>query len=392
MIENSGIVILSGGQGRRMGYVNKANLEYRGRSFSQQIMAALSGLKLPFFLSAGVYEDSDILPSDCGVIADLPVGEEQTHIGPMGGIRSCFRGTSMDGLLFVPCDMPLVRAEMGKILMERWSPEYDAVLWRTRDGRLQPLCGFYSRTCLPALEACIEEGNYRMMDFLSRISCLVLETEREHLPDRWFLNVNDRDSYRRLLELTCPVLAVSGRKNTGKTTLLERLVQALTARGIRTAVIKHDGHEFEADVPGTDSFRMKRAGAYGTVVYSGGQFSLVKEERDCRAADFFSFFPEADLILLEGQKHSGYPKIEVLRHEISPVPVCSRSTVLAYVTDGGWKPDTGAMGQEKMPAVLSADRLEEILELVIGVMDRADGGLDGRPADEKKDVNGGEDA
>lgn len=48
MKENCGIVILSGGSGRRMGYVNKADLDYHGRSFAGQIMEELSGLGLPF--------------------------------------------------------------------------------------------------------------------------------------------------------------------------------------------------------------------------------------------------------------------------------------------------------------------------------------------------------
>ena len=57
------------------------------------------------------------------------------------------------------------------------------------------------------------------------------------------------------------VLAVCGEKHTGKTTLVERLVAALSARGLRVATVKHDGHEFAADVAGTDSYRHRAAGA-----------------------------------------------------------------------------------------------------------------------------------
>ncbi len=55
------------------------------------------------------------------------------------------------------------------------------------------------------------------------------------------------------------VAAVSGVKNSGKTTFLEKLIPVLTARGYQVAVIKHDGHEFEADVEGRDTFRLKRS-------------------------------------------------------------------------------------------------------------------------------------
>ena len=53
--------------------------------------------------------------------------------------------------------------------------------------------------------------------------------------------------------------AVSGVKNSGKTTFLEKLVKELTQRGYRVAVLKHDGHEFQADREGTDTYRMQQA-------------------------------------------------------------------------------------------------------------------------------------
>ena len=86
-------------------------------------------------------------------------------------------------------------------------------------------------------------------------------------------------------------------------------------------------------MPGTDSYRHKAAGAYGTVVYSEKRFCLVKEETGHQAADFFGYFNDADLILLEGMKDSAYPKIEVMRREVSKRSVCKKETVKAYVTD-----------------------------------------------------------
>lgn len=369
LMERWGIALLSGGMGRRMGGLNKANLKYRKKSFFTQIEEELSVLSLPFFLSAGAHREQPDMPKDWTVIRDLDFHGEEMHIGPMGGIFSCLLKTDADGLFFVPCDMPLVRAELIRCLMSQWKPEYDAVLWKTRDGRLQPLCGLYTKSCLPALEGCIGEGRFSMMEVLSRLNCLVLETGRAHLPDRWFLNINDPSAYENLNRSACPVLAVSGRKNTGKTTLLTRIVSELQARGIRTAVIKHDGHEFEADTPGTDSFRLRKAGAYAAAVYSDSKLLLVKEQEGIQAADFFPYFPEADLILLEGQKHSDCLKLEVLREEISRNPICDPHTVLAYVTDGGWAPQ----GTKHSPPVLSFDRMDDILELVIRQIDQNTG-------------------
>ena len=129
------------------------------------------------------------------------------------------------------------------------------------------------------------------------------------------------------------IAAVSGIKNTGKTTLITRLIPCFTERGLKTAVIKHDGHEFEADVPGTDSWSHKRAGAYGTAVFSAGKFMVVKEQRDTGVRELMGYFPEADVILLEGFKNSVYPKVELVRRETAPEPVCDPCFVMAYVTD-----------------------------------------------------------
>ena len=352
MIENYGFVILAGGKGSRMGNVNKAGLLYRGEAFAYRIGAELKALGRPCFFSAAGTENP--FKEDWSLICDSVRDEKGGLIGPMGGIYSCFAQTTLDGLFFVSCDLPLFRREMALRLMARLQNQEkrDAIVWRTRDGRIHPLCGYYSRSCLPVLEQFIEQGNYRMRDFLAALSCETVETSAEHMPDWWFTNVNTKETYERIMNRRTPVFAVSGRKNSGKTTLLEGLVRELSARGVRVAVIKHDGHDFEPDVPGTDSFRMKAAGAYGTVVYSENRFSLVKEETSHNVEDFFAYFLEADIILLEGQKDSLYPKIEVMRTYISKEPVCRPETVKAYVQD--WDGETG-----------------ELLELLISYIDNS---------------------
>lgn len=118
------------------------------------------------------------------------------------------------------------------------------------------------------------------------------------------------------------VAAISGIKNSGKTTFLEHLVPVLRARGLRVAVIKHDGHDFTPDVPGTDSFRLREAGAEGVAVYSGTRYLLTEEFR-LTEQDLLALFERHgyDLVLLEGFKSSGWPKIEVVRREIADAPV-----------------------------------------------------------------------
>lgn len=128
------------------------------------------------------------------------------------------------------------------------------------------------------------------------------------------------------------VAAISGIKNSGKTMFLEHLVPVLRARGLRVAVIKHDGHDFTPDVPGTDSFRMRQAGADGVAVYSGHQWMVVRPQPGSLEA-LIGLFADCDLVLLEGQKALPYPKIELVRGAVSHESVCAPETLLALATD-----------------------------------------------------------
>lgn len=134
------------------------------------------------------------------------------------------------------------------------------------------------------------------------------------------------------MKTTQNVIAISGVKNSGKTTLIEKLIRELALLGISTATIKHDGHRFDPDRPGTDSFRHLAAGAVGTAVFDGEKYQLVKYQA-VSEEELLSFFPEADLILLEGFKHSPWPKLEIIRKGVSDGQVCDRDKLLAIATD-----------------------------------------------------------
>lgn len=113
------------------------------------------------------------------------------------------------------------------------------------------------------------------------------------------------------------IVCICGRKNMGKTTLMENLIREFTSRGYKVAAIKHDGHDFEPDVEGTDSFRFAKAGAYGTAVFSKERVMMIKQIQKMREEAIFLFYPEADFILVEGLKNSSYPKIEIVRKGVS---------------------------------------------------------------------------
>ena len=129
-----------------------------------------------------------------------------------------------------------------------------------------------------------------------------------------------------------PVVAVSGVKNSGKTMLITQMLPHFNAAGLRVAVIKHDGHSFTADSPGTDTDKHLKAGACGTAIFDSGKFKLVRQVA-VDEGELMGLFPDADLILLEGFKHSAWPKLELVRAGNSKEPVCDPATLLALVTD-----------------------------------------------------------
>ena len=110
------------------------------------------------------------------------------------------------------------------------------------------------------------------------------------------------------------IFVICGEKNSGKTTLIEAVLPILSERGYRVAVIKHDGHSFEPDVPGTDTRRFFDAGATGTAVFDSEKFMLVKRQT-VNERQLFEAFPDADIILIEGLKDSGYAKIRLTAGE-----------------------------------------------------------------------------
>ena len=128
------------------------------------------------------------------------------------------------------------------------------------------------------------------------------------------------------------VIAVSGVKNSGKTTLIANMLPLLAKAGLNVAVIKHAGHCFDPDPPGPDTGRFMAAGAAGTAIFDGEKFKVVK--RQPVTEDFLiAQFPETDLDQLEGFKYPPWPKLEIVGGEISQAPVCDPATLLALVTD-----------------------------------------------------------
>ncbi|MDY0385251.1 MAG: molybdopterin-guanine dinucleotide biosynthesis protein B [Geobacter sp.] len=123
-----------------------------------------------------------------------------------------------------------------------------------------------------------------------------------------------------------PVPAVSfvAKSGTGKTTLLEQVIVELKQRGWRLGVIKHDAHRFDIDHPGKDSYRLTAAGADTMLISSPEKLAVVKKHQASPPIEelIATYFADVDIVLTEGFKQSGLPKIEVHRAERSSTLLC----------------------------------------------------------------------
>lgn len=112
------------------------------------------------------------------------------------------------------------------------------------------------------------------------------------------------------------IISVVGYANSGKTTLLEKMIPLLKTRGYSVGVIKHTSHGFSLDQSGKDSQKFTQAGADGAAVIGDGQIGFLGtvDEADPLLLDRIeqAFFPDKDLVLVEGFKKSNKPKIVVL--------------------------------------------------------------------------------
>lgn len=112
------------------------------------------------------------------------------------------------------------------------------------------------------------------------------------------------------------VFGITGWKNSGKTTLTERLVAVFTARGFRVGTVKHAHHTFDVDHPGTDSFRHRAAGAVETAIVSYRRWAIMhelREEDEPGLSSILGKLSACDLVLVEGFKNEPHPKIECRR-------------------------------------------------------------------------------
>jgi molybdopterin-guanine dinucleotide biosynthesis protein B/molybdopterin-guanine dinucleotide biosynthesis protein len=343
-------VLLAGGSARRAG-VDKRYLVLGGETLLARNLRFLRDLFPEVVVSLGAGQDLDL--GDAGPAMLLP--DEYPGASPLAGIATALRRLGRP-VFVLAADLAFpVPGAAARVLAA--FPGHDAAL--PRIGRLrEPLFAAYGPACLPPMEALLLSGRHRIAEAFP-----ALRVAHVAFPDdRPFHNINTMDAYqearRRAIadapaqahdpagETVSPrdegagalpaLVAVVGKSDSGKTTLIERLLPELSALGLTVGTVKHDAHGFDIDHPGKDSWRHGQAGARAYAVASPDRLAFVTRLDDELPLAIIArrFFAGFDLVVAEGYKRTAPNRVEVFRvgagHE---EPLCAPGEALALVTD-----------------------------------------------------------
>ena len=335
--------ILCGGKSRRMG-TDKAMLSAEGIPNAERLLRALSGEDSPctdVWLSIGRGESYPAIQAQ-------KVSDRFPGCGPMGGLEAALTVCRQEYLFVTPVDTPFADAQMARELMTcmvNAPGQRDAVLVIDGGGRLQTLLGIYHKRVLPALTLRLADGRrekLRMRDFLRHLDVAYVDAQSLTDGVRKSTSCNTREEWQQLMDqedqetLRCgtghAIISVTGWSGSGKTTWLEKLLPELSARGIRTAVVKHDAHDFQIDREGKDTWRMARAGAAVTGIVSGCKAALM-EYRPVALDSFVGRIEDVDLVILEGGSELDLPHILVYREAAGKGMRLRPDSCLAVISD-----------------------------------------------------------
>lgn len=132
-----------------------------------------------------------------------------------------------------------------------------------------------------------------------------------------------------------PVISiVGGKSNSGKTTLLEKIIREAKRRGWRVATLKHDVHGFEMDQPGKDTWRHAQAGADVVAISSPHKIAILESVTGDQPLDeVIARIQGVDVIFTEGYKSGNKPKIEVFRSAVHQELFSKPEELIAIASD-----------------------------------------------------------
>ncbi len=154
--------------------------------------------------------------------------------------------------------------------------------------------------------------------------------------------------------MAVPILSIIGKSRSGKTTLIEKLIPALKAKGYRVGTIKHHSHPgFEIDFPGKDTWRHARAGSDHVVIAAPDKIASIRNlEQELSIEAIAATMYDVDIILTDGFKSAMKPAIEVIRAETGLEQIGDPGQALAIATDAPLDSPIDQVNINDIPAII----------------------------------------
>ncbi len=350
MDSNVSLALLAGGQSTRMGE-DKAFVPFQDGTLLEWMRDRFAPLFSHVFVVARE-------PSRFHSLGLPVVNDALTEGGSAVGVYTAVLAAPTERVVCLACDMPFVTSSLLRVLADK-SEGLDVFVPR-HGGYLQPLCAVYGKKTLDAYREFIRSGGRCIFDIYPDLNTGYLDLEDGAFgdPEKLFMNVNtpeDLETARQRLSAqeagwraalqpqirafmdACPLPIVSfiGKKKSGKTTVVLGVIQELRSRGYRLAVLKHDTHGFEIDIPGTDSYRFREMGAEVVGISSPDQYVWLNttQEEPSLAELARQIREPVDLIITEGFKKQDAPKIEVSRRARSTELVSTPDELIGITSD-----------------------------------------------------------
>ncbi len=356
-------IILAGGLARRMGGKDKALLSLSNKYLIQYSLDILRPQVDKILINANrnhsIYENFGYT-----VLSDEITG----FAGPLAGMATALQSVSTSHILVIPCDSPFLPNDLVERFIETLTLS-NADICVAHDGeRLQPVFALINKSTLPSLFKYLEDGHHKIDSWYNQQNMATVDfSDRSET----FININTPDDLNKaeismtLKSIKVPVIGFAAHSGTGKTTLLKNLIPILRNHQLRIGLVKHAHHGFEIDIPGKDSYELRKAGASQVIVGSQQRWAHIVETPDQKqkpslASLITKFdYDNLDLILVEGFKLENIPKIEVFRPGLGKERLSTNRTgFIAIATDEELSDDN------KLPR-LDLNNIEEIANFIL---------------------------
>ena len=248
--------ILAGGKSIRMGQ-NKFDLNFYGHTFIEELIDRFKDYEV--IVSSNTADYSPI----------KTVKDTYIDAGPLSGMLEILKNSTNEYVFVTSCDMINVKSDLVDFAASIASFSDEAVIFET-DDQCYPTCGIFSKKIIPVVEEMLSNKDYRMMNLIKKIDAKFVNLKYTIFEDE-FVNINNPEELKKN---STPLICICGKKNSGKTTFIKKLVGELKKRNKTCSVIKHDGHDFTLDFEDTDTFYYKQYGAYQTLIFNDKYFKL----------------------------------------------------------------------------------------------------------------------